>query len=70
MMARCTVLLVLVALGAVACGRGKANLAARSGSSTGSARGPSSSPARPEAGELHVVVVDRAGVPLSGVSAH
>jgi hypothetical protein len=68
MIARCSVLLVLGALGAVACGRGKAKFAARSGSSTGSAPGSSSSPARPEAGELHVVVVDRTGAPLSGVS--
>jgi hypothetical protein len=59
---------LVVVLGASACSRNKASFSARSGASNSSRLGSVSTPERPAPGELHVVVVDESGAPLSGVS--
>jgi hypothetical protein len=59
---------LLFAIAASACSRNKLAPAAKSSSADTTSFGSTTSAERPEAGELHVVVVDEAGAPLAGVS--
>ena len=65
---RVVVTVLLVAMGASACSRSKAMHPAKPSSGENAGSGADIKHGRPRPGELHVLVVDGSGAPLSGVS--